>query len=238
MKQYLYLQVADELQKEIDGNVYNVHQKLPSETELAKHFNISRLTLRKAIEALEKRQVVVKDRNRGTYALAATNKISSGADGLSGFTEVAKKMNLRPETQVLQLKTVTKYPAVVAESLRLVEHEPLWRIERLRLVNEAPMTHEQIYIRQTTLPDLDATQATGSLYELIEAHTQIAYASQELEAIQLPEHIGGLLAVATGAPAFLAHTVAYSVDGYPILYDDSYYRSDKYTFHNILYRHH
>ena len=91
------------------------------------------------------------------------------------------------------------------------------------------MTHEQIYIKQKILPELTKTEAEGSLYQLIEQSLVIGYADQEFSQ---------LLAAKVGSPAFLAHTTAYSVNGYPILYDDSHYRADKYTFHNILYRKH
>lgn len=238
MKNYRYLEVADQLQGDIDARVYGVHQKLPSENDLAARYQTSRLTIRKAIEVLEKRQVVVNDRNRGTYALATTAKISSGATGLAGFTEVAKSRHLDPTTQVLALQVLTTYPEAVKTGLRLETAEPVWKIERLRLVNHEPMTHEQIYIPKKLLPELTATKAQGSLYDLIEAHLAIAYASQELEAIQLDESTAKLLAATPGSAAFLAHTIAFSVDGFPILYDDSDYRSDKYTFHNMLYRHH
>ncbi|WP_125764205.1 GntR family transcriptional regulator, LSA1692 subfamily [Companilactobacillus hulinensis] len=238
MQNYLYLEVADKLQDEIRRKVYGIHQKLPSENDLADQYRTSRLTIRKAIDALEKRQVVVKDRNRGTYVLAANKKISSGANGLAGFTEVAKKMNLNPQTKVLSLTEVTDYPQVVANDLRLNKDDEIWKIERLRYVNDEPMTHEQIYLKEQLLPMLDEKQAEGSLYELIEQNISIAYASQELEAVQLDKKTSRLLETKESSPAFLAHTVAYSVDGYPILYDDSYYRSDKYTFHNILYRNH
>ncbi|MFC6200330.1 GntR family transcriptional regulator, LSA1692 subfamily [Lactiplantibacillus nangangensis] len=238
MKTYLYLEVADQLQGDIDAGVYGVHQKLPSENDLAARYQTSRLTIRKAVDVLEKRQVVVKDRNRGTYALATTAKISSGATGLAGFTEVAKSLHLEPTTQVLKLHVLTTYPKAIKAGLRLETAEPVWQIERLRLVDREPMTHEQIYIPRKLLPELTATKAQGSLYDLIETHLAIAYASQELEAIQLDEPTAKLLTVAPGSAAFLAHTIAFSVDGFPILYDDSNYRSDKYTFHNILYRHH
>ena len=100
------------------------------------------------------------------------------------------------------------------------------------------MTHEQIYIKQKILPEITKTEAEGSLYQLIEQSLVIGYADQELEAVLLDQEFSQLLAAKVGSPAFLAHTTAYSVNGYPILYDDSHYRADKYTFHNILYRKH
>lgn len=238
MAKYLYVEIAEALSADVRAGVYGVHQKLPSENDLAQQYNTTRLTIRKAIDLLEKQQVVVRDRNRGTYVLAAQGKISSGSSGLVGFTEAAKQFHLDVSTKVLDLRRTIVYPDYVEAKLDLVAQEPVWQIERLRLADHEPMTYEQIYLKQKVLPELTAHQAQGSLYKLIEQTMAIGYANQELESVLLDQATSQLLATQPGQPAFLAHTVAYSMDGYPILYDNSHYRADKYTFHNILYRGH
>ncbi|WP_125605424.1 GntR family transcriptional regulator, LSA1692 subfamily [Lapidilactobacillus bayanensis] len=238
MVEYLYEKIATAIDKDIKSGVYGVHQKLPSENDLAQQFQTTRLTIRKAIDKLEKQHVAVRDRNRGTYVLAAHDKISSGADGLVGFTEAAKKFQLNVSTKILDLNLMTEYPNYIQDKLDLMDNEPVWQISRLRFADHEPMTHEQIYIKQRILPELTIDEAEGSLYQLIEQTMVIGYADQELEAVLLDQDLSRLLATSTGSPAFFAHTTAYSVDGYPILYDDSHYRADKYTFHNILYRKH
>ena len=67
MAKYLYVEIAEALNEDVRAGIYGVHQKLPSETDLAAQFATTRLTIRKAIDLLEKQQVVVRDRNRGTY---------------------------------------------------------------------------------------------------------------------------------------------------------------------------
>lgn len=238
MAKYLYVEIAEALNEDVRAGIYGVHQKLPSETDLAAQFATTRLTIRKAIDLLEKQQVVVRDRNRGTYVLATEGKISSGASGLVGFTEAAKELHLDASTRVLDLRRAIVYPDYVASKLQLNEQEPVWQIERIRMADNEPMMHEQIYLKQRILPNLTAHEAQGSLYRLIEQEMPIGYAQQELEAVILEPGLSELLETTPGQPAFLAHTVAYSMDGYPIFYDNSHYRADKYTFHNILSRKH
>ncbi|KHO13519.1 putative transcriptional regulator, GntR family [Latilactobacillus curvatus] len=238
MVKYLYVEIAEALRDDIQKGVYGIHQKLPSETDLANQFSTTRLTIRKAIDLLVKQHVVVRDRNRGTYVLATQSKISSGSSGLVGFTEAAKQFQLDVSTRVLDLRRTIVYPDYVASKLDLAPQEPVWQIERLRMADGEAMTHEQIYLKQKILPELTAHEAQGSLYRLIEQTIPIGYANQELEAVVLEKGLSDLLETSPGQPAFLAHTVAYSMDGYPILYDNSHYRADKYTFHNILQREH
>lgn len=235
---YLYSEIADKLEESIKKGEYGTHQKLPSENDLSFQYETTRLTIRKAISELEKRQVVVKDRNKGTFALAPETKISSGINGLVGFTEAAERRNLPAETKLLDLEDVKEIPKQVQEQLQVTKNASLWKIERLRLIDNEPMTHEKIYIQKKFVPDLNGENATGSLFKLIETNVAIAYASQELESVILDGEIGKLLHAKEHMPGFLAYTTSYSVNGYPVLYDESYYRSDKYTFHNILYRNH
>ncbi|TGD25397.1 GntR family transcriptional regulator [Companilactobacillus suantsaicola] len=237
MPEYLYSKIADKLEKVIKDGEYGVHQKLPSETELSFQFDTSRLTIRKSIEELEKRQLVVKDRNRGTFVLAPDSRISSGSNGLVGFSEVAKRMHLKSHTQVLSFLETSDVSNTVKDQLRLSDKEMVWKIIRLRSIDDYSMTHEEIYLKQKFAKNLNREKASGSLFEIIEKTIKIAYGSQELESVLSSEKLSHEMNIKAGSPGFLAHTTSYSADGYPILYDESFYRADKYTFHNILYRH-
>lgn len=236
---YLYSEIADKLEQDIKNGEFGIHQKLPVENELSFRFETSRLTIRKAIEELQRRDLVVKDRNRGTFVLSPETKIiSSGLNGLYSFSEVAKRQHIKPETVVLNLETAREVPSLIKKQLQLRGDESLWKLERLRLGNGEPLTHEEIYLQKRFVPDLTKENAATSLFKMIEKNISIAYASQELEAVILEGKVSELLKSKPGEPTFLAHTTSYSADGYPVLHDESYYRSDKYSFHNILYRHH
>lgn len=233
---YLYSEIADKLEKKIYEGEYGVHQKLPSENELSFQFNTTRLTIRKSIEELTKRNLVVKERNRGTFVLAPDTKISSGGNGLVGFTESANSLNLKSDTKVLLFKATKEVPDIVKKQLQLETNQQVWQIERLRLMDSESMTHEKIYLKPQFALGLDKEKAQGSLFKIIEKNIKISYASQELESILTDRKMSELMQIKDKSPAFLAHTTSYSADGYPILYDESVYRADKYTFHNILYR--
>ncbi|HIY93704.1 GntR family transcriptional regulator, LSA1692 subfamily [Companilactobacillus sp. HBUAS56275] len=236
---YLYSKIADKIEKDIKDGEFGIHQKLPAENELSFRFETSRLTIRKAIEELQRRDLVVKDRNRGTFVMPPeTKKISSGLNGLYSFSEVARRQHMKPGTVVLNLETARNIPDLVKKQLHLRGDEPVWKLERLRLGDGEPLTHEEIYLQKRFVPNLTKENAATSLFEMIEKNISIAYASQELEAVILEGRISKLLHNKAGEPTFLVHTTSYSADGYPILHDESYYRSDKYSFHNILYRHH
>ena len=58
-------QVSAEIEKRIHEGIYVSSQKLPSEYDLAKEFDCSRLTIRKAIDDLIGKNILVKRRGKG-----------------------------------------------------------------------------------------------------------------------------------------------------------------------------
>ena len=64
-----FMAVAEELAARVHNGHYTSAQRLPSEYDLADEFGVSRLTVRKAIDALVKQQLLIKDPHKGTYVM-------------------------------------------------------------------------------------------------------------------------------------------------------------------------
>jgi len=235
MPKAVYLEVAERLIEEIEKGKYGVHQKLPSEYELAKKYDVSRLTVRKSIDHLAQLNYVVKQKNKGTYVMAKA-KILSGGSGLVGFSEAAKLYGLQTKTSVIDLTETSIYSEVVKNSLHLEKGAPIHHIERIRYADNEPMTYEEIYLNKSVVNEITKEEVETSLFEAIEKHIKIGYSHQDIEAVLIDEKLSELLQVPIGNPVFLVHSVTFSIDGYPILFDTSYYRADKYKFKNILNR--
>lgn len=93
--------VANELSRRVRDGVYTTSQRLPSEYDLAKEFDVSRLTVRKAIDLLIRQQLLVKSPGKGTYVMTYSDKVESGRLGLQGFTEAAKAYGKKSRTEVI-----------------------------------------------------------------------------------------------------------------------------------------
>lgn len=231
-----YEEVAQFILENINNNHYPTGTKLPSEYELADDFNVSRLTVRKAIDLLIKQNILIKEKRRGTYVMTPHNKIQSGRSGLVGFTESAKLHGKHPNTQVISFEAMSQLPKNISQALDQ-STETTYHIKRLRSFDNDPMTVEEIYIKEALLPNLSKEDLEASLFEKIEQTIDISYSHQEIEAIVMTEELATLLEGAVGDPVLLVHTITYSPSGLPILFDLSYYRADKYTFNNTLIRH-
>lgn len=234
-----FQQVAAELREKINSGKYQPGQKLPSEYELAEIFQVSRLTVRKAVAALIDEHLLAKEPGRGTYVMRPS-KISSGSGGLQGFTEKALEEGREPRTKVLSCELATRIPEKVTAFFgeeRANNHlEPLLHLSRLRFLENEPMTVEDLYLPQRYLPVVSDELLEGSLFRELEKQVEIGYSHQEVEAVLADEQLTQLLHLPEGAPLLLVHSLTYSPDGRPILYDTSFYRADKYTFRNTLQR--
>ncbi|MDT2674598.1 GntR family transcriptional regulator, LSA1692 subfamily [Enterococcus dongliensis] len=228
-------QVSAEIEKRIHEGIYVSAQKLPSEYDLAKEFDCSRLTIRKAIDDLIKKNILVKHRGKGSYVMTQP-KIQSGRSGLQGFTEAAKAYGKTSSTEVISFKKINEPADEIINALQLEEDTPIYELVRRRILDNEPMTVEKIYLSEYYVKGLTKEDFIGSLFQLLEEKTEIAYSHQEVEAILVKSELSKLLDVPMGDPLLQVHSVTYALDATPIFYDISYYRSDRYIFKTTLTR--
>ncbi|QVI34619.1 GntR family transcriptional regulator, LSA1692 subfamily [Lacticaseibacillus chiayiensis] len=233
-------EVADELSRRVRDGIYTTSQRLPSEYDLAKEFGVSRLTVRKAIELLIRKRLLVKSPGKGTYVMSYSDKVESGRMGLQGFTEAAKAYGKKSRTEVLSFGPLAPIPEEIGRVLGCDQHihKTVDLLVRRRFWDEEPMTVEHVAICHEYIDGLQPHDFEGSLFALLEKRVAIAYSHQEVEAVLMDPDLAALLNGRKGDPLLLVHSVTYTADAKPILYDISYYRADKYSFKSTLTRDH
>ena len=236
-KKELYEEIAEEIRTRVKNKTYSSAQKLPSEYQLAEEFLVSRLTIRKAIDVLIRKQILVKQKGKGTYIMQEQEAIiQSGRGGLQSFTEAANYYGLPSVTKLLHFEEIDGISTWLQDILELTEKDSVYHVKRVRQLGETPMTIEDIYFNTKIVPGFTEELAKGSLFDLFEKHTEIAYSHQEVEAKLVDATVSELLGVAVHEPVFLIHSTAYAASGEVLMYDTSYYRADKYTLKNTLIR--
>lgn len=105
----MYLEIVDQLKEEIINGKYPVGSFLPTENELEERFDVSKITVRKAIEILAADEYVEKKSGKGTTVLSDRpyNKLSKAAS----FSQLLKESDLQLETRILNLKKEKLTPA-------------------------------------------------------------------------------------------------------------------------------
>lgn len=230
--------VANALSRRVRDGVYTTSQRLPSEYDLAKEFDVSRLTVRKAIDLLIRQQLLVKSPGKGTYVMTYSDKVESGRLGLQGFTEAAKAYGKKSRTEVISFGPIDPFPEEISRVLALDTrvNKEIDMLVRRRFWDEEPMTVEHVAICHEYVAGLKPHDFEGSLFALLEKRVAIAYSHQEVEAMLMDKKMAKLLHGKKGDPLLRVHSVTYTADAKPILFDTSYYRADKYSFKSTLTR--
>ncbi|MHC5228724.1 GntR family transcriptional regulator [Enterococcus sp. LJL99] len=139
----LYLDVADKIKADIFSGKYPVGTMLPTESELEDLFQVSKITVRKAIELLATDEYVEKKSGKGTTVLSNRpyNRLSKAAS----FTQVLKKSDLTVSKETLKLATIT-----IENNQLLYESfgKRAVRFERLYYLNDKPYIYFVHYLPQ------------------------------------------------------------------------------------------
>jgi GntR family transcriptional regulator len=232
----LYSRVETVLASEIADGVLKVGDQLPTEDILIARFEVSRITIRRAIQNLVGRGLVEIRRGKGTFV--ATPKMTQELTELSGFVEDMHTLGRKPTARVISKEIVTAN-TTVASHLALTKGQRVVRIRRVRLADGVPLSFDE-----TFLPlDIGKKIITNNLkvepiFSLLERKYDIPLieAEYKLEAIAAEAEVASALRVKQGSPIFRIERTSYSTGNRPVDYEKLYYRGDLVRFVTRLTR--
>jgi len=221
----LYLQLQQLIRDAIRRNVLAQGDAILPERELAIEYDVSRITVRKAIEGLVEEGLLTRRRGAGTFV---AGRVEKNFSKLSSFSEDMAARGKTASSSWIGRSTGTVDPEE-AMSLGLSPGAPVYRFHRIRYADEQPMALEFSTIAGYCLPGTDAVG--DSLYlALNTAGNRPVRALQRLRAVPFgPEH-ARMLGVDAGHPGLLIERRAFLKDGRAAEFTRSYYRGDAYDF--------
>jgi GntR family transcriptional regulator len=225
-----YLQLSEILQQEIGErqSPYEVYQ-LPSENELAAQQGITRATVRRALDVLERDGWIYREKGRGSFA--AVRRVEHELTQLVSTTEDMRKRGWALTTRLVSVKKAPA-PQKVAHALELPEGEPCYKLCRLRIVDGEPISIQTPYLPAALCPDLEQNDLTRSLYRLLETRygLRLWTGHETLRArCALPQE-EKLLEVPKCTPVMYMERVTYAVTGQAVEYLEAVWRGDRYDF--------
>lgn len=227
----LHIQLKEEIERKIiDGDLVD---QIPSEREFMKTYNVSRSTVREAINALVREGVLVKKHGKGTFV--SLKPIQNWLGHLSSTTEMIRRLGKEPSSKVIDFYKVTP-PAYVQN---ITGFEEAYYLKRLRLANDTPLGIEQHYYPLTIgepLAEYDLNKVT--LYDVIEQELgiQFAEANQRIMCGSLSEQDASYLKIDKNTSVLKAERMIKDESDTIIEYEEAYYRSDLYAFEINLSR--
>jgi GntR family transcriptional regulator len=227
----LYFQVAQQVEAAIAEGKLPPGTQLDNEIELADQLGVSRPTMRRAMEFLVDKGLIVRRRGVGTRVVQS--RVRRPLE-LSSLYDDLKNAGQAPATSVLS-NTVEPASAAVAEALGLAEGTPVIAIERLRLANKQPLARMRNYLPASMLQvGTEALEKQG-LYELIRAAgIRLHAATQTVGARNATAAEARLLEESRGAAVLTMERIAYDDSGTPVEFGTHIYAATRYSFQMSL----
>lgn len=222
----LYRQLIQRLRSEIAAGVYPVHSRIPSEQELGEAYQVSRVTVRKALAELTRDGLLQRRQGKGTFVCAP--RISQQLRDVNSFHEACRVQGSTPGTKVIGARIVQADEETCA-ALHLTEPEAV-EIVRLRLADDEPVMLETNRFPMAYAWLLQE-QLEGSLYRLLEAHgVEPARGIHEISLCHASPAQAKLLAVNGGDALMQLDQVICDAQGTPIHTSHQVIRGDRFTF--------
>ncbi len=207
--------------------------RLYSEAEWCRKFNISRMTVRKVIDDLAREGFLYRVAGKGTYV--AQPKIVEKLAYLVTFTEDMLGRGMRPSCRLLERTIINPQPKV-AEYLNLHKDEKVIRVKRLLFADEEPICLQEAFLPWRLFRGFLKVSEEEILHRdmcdilnTFIAHP-VSWARQTLEAVALQDEEADFLRVPRRAPGLLCERITYDEAETPIEYITFLYRSDRYKF--------
>ena len=223
-----YSRIADALRARIREGALAPGARLDNQRQLARSFGVTLMTLRQALEVLERERLIVRRHGLGTFVAAPSIdydilQLRRLAGDLSAQGE--------PVTTRLVGSRTSAADRRAAEALGLSPRVRVAVLERLRLVNGHPMSLQRSFLpgrigEEVLKTDL-ATTPLGQTLEFKLGIT-IARARETVSAVRLGRREARELGCRAGAPAFESERISLDARGEPVVFDRVFIPGDRF----------
>jgi len=229
-----YVKVAETIRGRIRQGLYGVGELIPNTQDLELEFQVSNITIRKALQLLVADGLIV--RRRGVGTRVAEPKDPKTTIEITSDLRAWFASHIGPEgeveAQVLELGLYS-CPVEIRETLGLAEGRPVWRMKRLRRLKGQPLSYLINYARPEDCTGI--TKAKAGRASFIDVFMKIsgiklAKIEQEVDLAVADLDLSKLLRVAFGTPVFFVKYTYFDTSGQPVEVTHMYGRGDRFAY--------
>lgn len=205
------------------------NSKIPSARDLAATYNVSIMTIRQSLAALQADGLLYTIPGSGTYV--AGEKLSKKLVFVS-FSEEIKEKGMKPSSQILKAEKVQVNDKKLAQVLQISVGDYAYRIKRVRLADGTPLSVEDTHIPCENAPGLLEQNLKGSLYEIFKDvyERPVVKADSSISPILLDKDQAQVLKAPVNTPSLMFTLTAFDMRGRTMEHCISVKRGDKYDF--------
>ena len=232
----LYVHIKEDLLNKIKDGTYAEGKIIPSEMELASLYNVSRPTVRQAVQILVNDGYLEKRRRRGTVVCHPKVRQSFSL-GIRSYEDEANTAGAKVETTVLVFGR-TKANEEVASRLAVSVHDEVFRLVRIRYVDGEPNVFSESYIACSRYPEIETVDfRENRLYDMLASTGKpVVNAEYSLEGARADSATAAVLDIEAGEPLLVLHTLGRNERGEAAEYSISTYRGEHTTFSFVASR--
>lgn len=230
-----YEKIAFDIKEDILSEKYKPNEQLPFEKELCEKYNVSKMTVKKALDLLVNDGLIIKRRGSGTFVKDITEKEIQRIiekKQFSGLTTTS--IGHKVTSKVLEFKIINATKEI-ADILKIEEDEFIYFVHRVRYVDDKAVVIEKTYIPLNLIPGMKLADVKKSIYGYIKDKLglNIQSAHSTVRAMKSDELDREYLNLEKDEPILEVERVAYLDNGKVFEYSFSRHRYDKFEFKSI-----
>ncbi|MBP2057355.1 GntR family transcriptional regulator [Lactobacillus colini] len=228
MTEAKYLKIARIIQNRIKDGTYQAQEPLPDQEALAQELGVSRLTVKKALDGLERKGLLYKQSGLGTFVLGDIPIQTDHDTSASVFSGLQEEIGEEKITSDI-IKFAIEFPSEqVQKNLRLKSSDPVYEVLRLRRLEANPFVLEHTYMPVKLVPNLDETVLKGSIYHYIHHNLGLKFgtAYRKIRASKATAWDKKYLEAKQDDPILELEQIIWLTNGHPIEYSTSRNRFD------------
>lgn len=207
-----YERIAKDIEERINNNEFSETQILPTEERLVSYYNVSRNTIRLAINQLKKNGKVYSRQGSGNFVRKTLDK---GAILLTGTNGLAHDFpNSKFETKVISIELLEANESLANQMLCDIG-TPIYYVQRVRIIDDRKFALELTYYNKNIVQYLNKEIAENSIYNYLQNDLglKFGFADKHISAIKLTKEQSQLLDLDEGDPALVIADSVYLENG-------------------------
>lgn len=223
-----YHRIAESLRERILDGRLPPGMRLDNQRRLAREFGVTLMTLRQALEVLEREKLIARRHGLGTFV--ASPSVDYDILHLRRLAGDLTALGEPVETRLIATRFV-RAERRIAEALRLGSRARVFVVERLRLLDRHPMGLQRSFLparigEEVAKTDLSVTPLRQVLE--FKLGLTIARAAETISTIRLGRGEARELGCRSGLAAFFSERTSYTADGTPVVFDRVFIPGDRF----------
>jgi GntR family transcriptional regulator len=230
--------ISHDISERIKKGFIKPGEKLPSETEYAKNFGVSRNSIREAFNLLESSGLVIKRQGVGTFVTENRPLIKGGLERLHSIMQFITDNNCKAESKLLDYKMMKVEPNI-AEKLGIESGSEVHMLESIKIADGYPVALCLDIIPKYLLgSDIDPEYLSESIFDGLKQNHHLNIQSAECSIFPMTADLtlALKLQITQNKPLVFLDQIHYDDLNRKVLYSKSYFPCDRFSFKLVRYR--